>query len=179
MFDKYKCHVHVGLLLYANRYRGRPRLDILHLCRGWSHYQPWSDYHRFRSSADERLQCRIYKNKTYVSILAYKIEHQSLTPARLPHPWSCRSNTVDICHFFSKMVKSGAKHQDRRVFRRRLEGDERTYTDGVYIEHRWIDSYKEKFVGAYITHIKHYGQIFSSEIEGAHAAVRRCWAPLN
>ena len=42
-----------------------------------------------------------------------------------------------------------------------------------YIHNRWLDPHKEKFVGAYITHIRHYGQISFSKGESAHSAFKK------
>ena len=88
---------------------------------------------------------------------------------------------MDICDVFGRMVKSRLHAKTKQLF---TEGWN-AMTDHIptacaeYIQNRCTEPYKEKFFGACISRVKHYGLIYSSKVESAHTDIEKCWAPRN
>ena len=112
------------------------------------------------------------------------IEHQGSTPAWFRYHGSWRSNTVDIRDVFERMVKFRFTYQDEGDVYWRLQWDKRSYTSSMhrlYLELLdticaccWLEPYKAKFACVYeYPHVKQYGQLPSSKVVSAHAALKK------
>ena len=42
-----------------------------------------------------------------------------------------------------------------------------------YVQNIWFDNYKDKFCAPWLTHVFHFGQLTTSRVEGAHAALKK------